>query len=155
MSQWPLCVGSLLSLYLILAIAVRPSVALAVVLPIAWIIPSWTALDLGFASISVKTSVGIGTLLVYSFFPRATFPWRLVPCDYAILSLFGTHLLSDFLHNGLQWTIPAVAYCEWIIPYLAGRLAFQAQDDVKWAWPVLTVVAIILGGVAIIEAWLG
>lgn len=155
MSLWLICVASLLTLYLVLALVVKPSVALGVVLPIAWIVPSWTVWDLGFESINVKTSVGVGMLLMYCFFPRATFPWRLVPCDYAMLSLFGVGTVSDFLHNGFDLTVPAIAYAEWIVPYLAGRLAFQNHDDVKWVWPVLAVVAIILGAVAVIEAWLG
>ena len=154
MALWLSAVGFLYFLYLMLAIRLRPSVALGIVMPLSWLFPAWTTLDVGIELLNIKAAVGIAMLVSYSFLPKATFPWRFVPADFALLGLVLVSLVSDFWHEGMQWTIPAVSYVEWILPYLAGRLAIQKREDLNWIWPVLAIVGLLLGIAAFLEAWL-
>ncbi len=155
MFVWLAVVLSFLTAYVVLAIWVRPSVAIAVVVPLSWLIPAWLSIDLGIEKLDVKTAVTIASLLLYSLLPRATFPWRLVPSDYAVLGLVVVHLLSDFWNSGMQARSIAFAYVEWIVPYLAGRLAFHNRENIRWIWPTVALVAVLLAVAAIFEAWAG
>jgi O-Antigen ligase len=155
MTLWLVIVGGLLTIYSILSLSIRPSVAIATILPIALLVPVWCGIDVGMDFLNVKTAVAIGMLLLYSLFPRATFPWRLVPCDYAVLAMVLVNLASDSWNSEPQWSIPLLAYAEWIVPYLAGRLAFQNREDMMWAWPSLAIVSMLLGAVSLFEAMSG
>jgi hypothetical protein len=155
MTEFTAILGSLFVLYLVLAIYSRPSLAIGIVLPLSWLFPCWTFYDAGIDRLSLKAALAIGMLCSYPFFPRAKFPWKLVPCDYAVLSLIAVGLISDIINDGWSLYLPVMAYVEWILPYLAGRLAFQEREDIEWAWPVLACVAIVLGVVSVIEAWSG
>lgn len=155
MITWSITVSLLLVLYVVLALVVRPQVALGIVVPLSWLIPAWTKIDFGIEMLDVKTAVTVVALVLYSFMPKATFPWRFVPADYAVLGIVAVHLLSDYWNSGPQiWSL-AFAYVEWAVPYLAGRLAFQRREDIQWIWPSVAGVAIVLGGVAIFEALSG
>lgn len=152
---WLSCVIALVLVYLMIAFFFRPAVAVGTVVPIAWLIPAWTSIEFAGELLNVKATVAICVLCLYPFLPKATFPIRLVPCDLAMLCLLVVHLVSDSINSGFQWMTPAFAYVEWVVPYLAGRLALQQRDDFIWIWPVLAVVALTLTCAAIFESWFG
>lgn len=150
---WMISAGLLLALALALSYKSRPAVAFGVVIPITWWIPSWSGVEVYGELLTVKAIVGMVLLVTYSFLPKATFPRRLIPCDYAVIGLIVVAIVSDLIHNGFGLMPFARAYIEWFIPYLCGRLAFQQREDLVWAWPVLSIVGLLLAFEAAIEAW--
>ena len=63
MALWLSAVGFLYFLYLMLAIRLRPSVALGIVMPLSWLFPAWTTLDVGIELLNIKAAVGIAMLV--------------------------------------------------------------------------------------------
>ena len=155
MILWFLSFGLLSLLFFVLAIQYRPQVALGVVVPLSWCVPAWSGFYVGQDFLNVRTMVAIIALGSYSFFPKATFPWRLVPCDYAVIALIIVNVLSDVLSSEGDWKTLPIAYIEWGIPYLAGRLAFQSAEDLVWVWRTLSFTAVFLSLMTIFEAFSG
>jgi hypothetical protein len=75
--------------------------------------------------------------------------------DLLGLALLGVHVASDWLNDGIEWTVPLRAYGEWAVPYLAGRLAIQRIDDARGLLPVVLVVSLILGILSAVETLTG
>ena len=134
-----------------------------VVLPLAWLAPVWvqwtliqpTSDTIVGTGIDTKLGVGIALLVSYCFFKRSTYPLRFVPCDYAMAGLISVHLVSDVYYQGFQWIILGHIYAEWWVPYVLGRLAFQNRYDISRIWPVVVVVAIVLGCFSAVEMLTG
>jgi len=131
----------------------RPQIAMGVVVPLVWLVPVWVQVSIGIEALNVRTAVSIGALILYCFLPKATFPWRLIPCDWAVIGLLTVHLASDWWHTGFELSTFAIAYVEWLLPYLCGRLAFQHRDDLDWAWSTVCIVGLVLAFAAFFEAW--
>lgn len=139
-----------------------PNFAIAVVVPATWLIPSWVQLPLLDSTstvvatgVDVKVAVGIACLILYCFLPGKTFPWRLVPTDFAMLGLVCTHLISDLLQGGLSWLPFARSYAEWYLPYVLGRLAFQSSNIVSRVWFVPVIVGVLFASASAFESWTG
>ena len=117
--------------------------------------PTWWALSVAGLQINVRTTVACIGLVAYCFHPEAKFRRSLTAGDYSILALFGAHLVSDFVNDGFSVVVPIRAYGEWIIPYLAGRVAVQGVRDVRSLRLHVCVVAAVLAATAAIEAFGG
>ena len=65
------------------------------------------------------------------------------------------HISADVTADG--WTFATLfrAYGEWILPYVAGRLAIKTADDLKLLLPWVSGVVIALSLCAIVESLLG
>ncbi len=150
---WISTVIVFLAVFVAISLMKRPQVALGVVVPILWLVPVWPQLPTSIEGLNVRTAVSIGALILYCFLPRATFPWRLVPSDWAMLGLLAVHLASDSWHTGVQLSTLAFAYVEWLVPYLCGRLALQHRDDLDWVWTTVCMVGLALALSAWFEAW--
>ena len=162
-SLWLASVACLWMLFVLIARRSRPQLALGVVLPLAWLAPVWvqwtliqpTSDTIVGTGIDTKLGVGIALLVSYCFFKRSTYPLRFVPCDYAMAGLISVHLVSDVYYQGFQWIILGHIYAEWWVPYVLGRLAFQNRYDISRIWPVVVVVAIVLGCFSAVEMLTG
>jgi hypothetical protein len=152
---WFIVVGLFALIYVALAFRFRPSTALGIVVPLVWCFTTWMRLDVPSESLDIRHAVAILLLALYPFLPRAGFPWRLVPSDYAVAGLFLLNWAVDWYHDGIFWATPAVAYVEWIVPYLAGRLAFQESGIVEKIQPLLAGIAVFFAVTAIYEAFSG
>ncbi len=161
--MWLLCVGSLWALFIGLARRTHPQLALGVVVPLAWLFPvwiQWTLIDSHSDSIvgtgiDVKLGTTIVVLVSYLFFQRATYPFRLAPCDWAMLGMLLVHGLSDFYYQGPQPLVLGRMYAEWWAPYVVGRVAFQFRQDISRFWPVLVLVAMALAVMSMTEMFSG
>ncbi len=162
-SLWLTWVFCLWILFVVIARRSHPQLALGVAVPIAWLSPVWlqwtifqpTSDTIVGTGIDIKLGASIAMLITYCFFKRSTYPWRLVPCDWAMLGLVTVHLISDVHHQGPQWIILGRVYAEWYVAYLAGRLAFQYRIDISRFWPVVVGVAMCLGCVSAFEMGTG
>ncbi len=158
---WAICVASLVILFVVIARRYSPQLALGIVNAIAFAFPAWIMLRLFNApadtvvgtGVDVKVAVGTATLLLYCFMPGRNFPFRLVACDYAMLVLAITHIVSDSYNYGFRWTDVFRAYAEWYVPYVAGRVASQKFEDAQIIVRTLAVIAVVLSAVAVCEAF--
>jgi hypothetical protein len=156
---WFTWVACLWLLYVALARRFHPQLAAGVIVPLAWLAPvwvQWTIFQPNNGSIvgtgiDVKLGVSTAVLVSYLFFKRSTYPFRLVPCDYAMIGMVFVHGLSDVYHQGLQPIILGRMYAEWWAPYVVGRIAFQFRRDISTFWPALAAVAIWLGILSVLE----
>ena len=136
---WITSVFSLWALFVWLSRRTHPQLALGVVVPLAWVFPvwvQWTLIESRSDSIvgkgiDVKLGTTIAVLVSYLFFQRATYPFRLAPCDVAMLGMLIVHGLSDFYHQGPQPLVLGRMYAEWWAPYVVGRVAFQFRHDIS------------------------
>ncbi len=148
--------------FLLLSWRQRPAAGLAAV-PLAFALPVWVqwvlfevpAGTIVGAGVPLKYAIAILAVSAYPFLSKASFPLRLVPCDFAVLGLIATHCFSDFLNSGISWTPIVRAAAEWYFPYMAGRLALQSRGDWQTVWPIVAGVATVLGATAIFEAVTG
>lgn len=160
--MWFVIVVSLVALFIVLSIKMSPQAALGITLTLAMVFPAW--LMWKFASgpagsivgtgVDVKVTVGAVCLLLYCFLPGRSIPLRLVPTDLAVLGLISVHLLSDISNSGWAWKIPAFAYAEWYLPYVAGRLAIQSRRDLNQLWIVVACLGLMLAVAAMLESWI-
>lgn len=139
--------------FVVVSFLKRPQIALGVVIPIVWLVPVWPQMATGIEGLNIRSAVSAGALVIYCFMPKATFPWRLHPCDWALIGLLAVHLASDTWHSGMQLASPVFAYVEWLMPYLCGRLALQDRDDLDWLWKAICISSLLLTLAAFFEAW--
>jgi len=150
---WGIPVVCLLATFLGIALWTKnPAMAMGIAIPLVFLFPAWAKCSTGIEPIDIKSTATIGMLCLYSFLPGATYPWRLVLADYFMLGLLAVHLISDTYHDGLSLAIPAIAYVEWLVPYLAGRLCFQRIEDVEKIWPVVVYIGGYLAVLSITES---
>jgi hypothetical protein len=153
MIAWYVSVLILGGLCLGLYFRVGPRQAIAAAALLTLLVPQWVRWDAsGF--INVSTAVTVLMLALYSFHPQATFDFRLRLCDWAILAMIAVHLGSDIYHEGFNVMVLLRAYGEWFMPYVAGRLAFQRVDDVRWALPLAAGVALVFMLQGVLESLL-
>lgn len=121
-----------------------PSVALGVAFLYSLLIPTWISIDIAGLPLNVRTAVASIGLVAYCFHPKAVFQTKLTAPDYAVIALACVQVLSDTLNDGFSLQVPLLAYGEWIIPFLVGRVAFQTSRDVRKTATHACVIAIVL-----------
>ena len=159
---WALSVAGLVLLFIVLSLKYSPQTAIGWVVALSWLFPAWFIIPLFEGSpnsivgtgVDVKMAAGTICLLLYCFMPGRTFPIRLVPCDYAMLALVITHLVSDISNDGFAWMILARMYVEWYLPYITGRIALQSWQDANRLWGLVATVGLLMAASAIPEALL-
>lgn len=104
--------------------------------------------------ITMRMACGVLGGCLYLLHPRATYNFRLMWSDWAVLGLAAIHILSDFLLDGFSLTTVLRAYGEWVLPYLLGRIAIQSMADVRWALAIAVVVALLLAAESAAESLL-
>lgn len=144
MVLWSVTVACLCILWLFLAIRFDPQKAIGAVVLLCCLVPTWVRIDFLGESLDVRLAVSIFSLLAYCLHPAATFPWRLGLLDASMLMLVLVNLFSDVENTGWSWMIPIQAYAEWVIPYIAGRLALHDLGNMKFLAPFGLAVAVVL-----------
>jgi O-Antigen ligase len=89
---------------------------------------------------------------MYLVHRHSTYNFRLTSIDLSMLSLATAHAISDTYHNTFESATFLRIYGEWLVPYLAGRLAVQELNDVKRIAAIFTGVTVIVATSAIFEA---
>ncbi len=139
--------------FVVVSLLKRPQLALGVVIPVVWLVPVWPQIPTGMEGLNIRNAVSAGALIIYCFLPKATFPWRMLPCDWAMIFLLAFHIASDTWYVGFQLSSPVYGYVEWLLPYLCGRLALQHRDDLDGIWKALCMVGFVFTLAAFFEAW--
>lgn len=153
MIVWFLSVALLVGLCVWLYVRVGPRQAIAAAALLTLLVPQWVRWDVTSGVwINVPTAVTVAMLALYAFHPAATFDFRLRLCDWAMIAMMGIHLASDIVNDGFEVSILLRMYGEWFMPYIAGRLAFQRVDDIRWALPMAVGVALALTLQGVVES---
>lgn len=121
-----------------------PNVAVGATLFLSLLFPKWLMLDFAGAQLDLRVASGIAALIIYCLHPRAVIRTRLIALDYLMIAMLLIHATSDLSEEGFQWSIFARIYGEWMVPYLAGRVAIIHWDHVRSLTPVAIFVIVVL-----------
>jgi hypothetical protein len=122
-----------------------PRRAIAAGVMLSFLMPEWVRWDIS-TDVFINTRVAVSAigLILYLFHPLSTYNFKLNWCDFAVLGMTATHVVSDTLASGFNAGILLRAYGEWILPYLAGRVAIQEVGDARWLLPMAVFVTLVL-----------
>ncbi len=160
--MWSITTAALITVFTVLSIMRSPQLALGIVVPVSMLFPAWVMLPLFDGArdsivgsgIDIKVATSAICLVLYCFLPGRTFPARLVPCDFAVLAMILIHITADCLNDGFSWMVLGRAVCEWYLPYVSARVAFQTRATINAVWPVLVTAVAVVAILAITEALL-
>ena len=123
-----------------------PAIALGSSMILSFAFPSYWAVEILGAPISITTASAVVCLIMYLAVGGKL--WcRVSICDVAVNAVMLTHIAADFQHEGPA-AIPR-AYGEWLLPYAAGRYALGSVSRMKHA---RIHIAIALGSMLLIHA---
>ncbi|MEO8498789.1 MAG: O-antigen ligase family protein, partial [Planctomycetota bacterium] len=135
--------------------------ALGAVVILSLLVPTWAVLGYQLKrSELLFFGMPIDMRLAFSFIgisvcclrPKTILPTRIVAADWAVLAIVAAHVISDLQNDGLSVVPPLRAFGEWMIPYLAGRIALRNMDDARELLPFAVTVCLVLAAVAVIES---
>jgi hypothetical protein len=121
---WWICFVASGCIYLWIARTTSPQHAIGVTFALSLLIPSWVEIEVFEQPLPYRLAAQAFAIGAYCFHKKAVFPLKLGLLDLLLISLVMVHIVSDTWNSGWTWTIPLRAYCEWGIPYIAGRLCF-------------------------------
>lgn len=160
-SMWGWTFLLLLGVYIWQVRKAGPGPALAIGVLLALLVPTWAVMGYQLPTrgirfvgmpVDMRTAISFIGLVVCCVRPQKLLLLRLNFTDLAITSLVAVHVISDLKNGGAVWEPPLRAFGEWIIPYLAGRLAITELGDVRKALPFAIIVCLALGVMAAVEA---
>lgn len=151
-ASWTLCLVALIAVLAFRIWKGGPRAAIGTVVLCTLLVPVWLVWEVQGHPVNIRVIVTLLALGAYDIHPKATFRTKLTWADFALLALIFIHILSDWRDGGVDGFVPLRAYCEWAMPYLAGRLALQCVDDVRRLLPVAIFVGIALSVISIDEA---
>ena len=130
-----------------------PRHAIAAGVLLSLLVPQWVRWDVvSGVWINVTMAITICMLVLYLLHSQSTYDLRLRLCDWIVIAAMLVHLISDCVNDGFQFTTLLRIYGEWFAPYIAGRLAFQKLDDLRWALPLGVIVVVTLTTLGVLES---
>jgi hypothetical protein len=105
--------------------------------------------------VGIQIASAVASLGAYCLHPRAILRARLGVLDWVAIVLVAIQLGVDCYHQGFSWSVPLQAYGEWFVPYVAGRLAIRAADDLRALLPMIVVVVILLAVISAVQGLTG
>jgi hypothetical protein len=151
--MWFVCLGVFALIAIAIAWRSGPSLAVGVTLLVSLLLPKWMILDVGGMPLDLRVATGIVALSVYCLHPRAVFRTRLIALDYIMIAMLVVHAISDTWHEGFGWGIFVRIYGEWMVPYLAGRVAILNWEHVRSLTPFAVGVVLVLVVLAACESF--
>lgn len=139
-------------LWLYVARRKGPDIAVGAVAIVASVIPNWCHIRVGELPIEARLAGTIFGLGAYLLHPKSTYPLRLGWIDGVMIGLMLLNLLSDSINDGFRFGILVRMYGEWLVPYFAGRLAFQNSRSLKDLAPFGVIAAVVMGMLGVFEA---
>lgn len=121
---WWICFVAACCIYLWVASITSPQHAIGVTFALSLLIPSWVEIEIFDQPLPFRLASQAFAVGAYCFHKKAVFPIKLGLLDLLLITLVLVHIVSDTWNSGWTWTLPLRAYCEWGIPYIAGRLCF-------------------------------
>ena len=144
--SWYLAVFVISAMWLFLCIRRGPCVALGISVILSALIPVWIEIPILGQEISCRTALAIIGLIGYTIYRRGRILTPLTLLDVFITNMWLVHVIADIHAEQWQVGIPIRAYGEWILPYVAGRIAIQSRNDlqalVPWVVGILTVLCV-------------
>ncbi len=154
---WLFSVVFIVVVWIYLLIRKGPVAALGASMVLSFAFPVWLKVDIGGAPIDVRTAIALINLLSFILHPRGfhpqgkiLLPLTLLDCCMAMIYL--SHIATDSFATGFTPMLPCLAYCEWVLPYVAGRYAIRDRNDLKWVASWVLGVLLLLGLTACFES---
>ena len=154
---WLFSVVFIVVVWIYLLIRKGPVAALGASMVLSFAFPVWLKVDIGGAPIDVRTAIALINLLSFILHPRGfhpqgkiLLPLTLLDCCMAMIYL--SHIATDSFATGFTPMLPCLAYCEWVLPYVAGRYAIRDRTDLKWVASWVLGVLLLLGLTACFES---
>jgi hypothetical protein len=136
-----------------------PRVAVAAGVLASLLFPTWLRwyplADNPAVWIDLQVASGVLALCFYLGHRESTYRFNLQLCDLTMLGVVGTHLISDTINEGFSLGLVLRVYGEWVLPYLAGRVALQQVSDARKALPFALIVLSILSVLGVMEVFTG
>ena len=142
--MWFVGLGLLTAVAIVVAWRSGPSLAVGATLFLSLLFPKWLMLDFAGTQLDLRVASGIASLGIYCLHPQAVFRTRLLALDYLMIGMLIVHAISDIWHDGFHWGIPLRIYGEWMVPYLAGRVAIMNWQHVRSLAPFAVIVVMAL-----------
>ena len=135
---------------------VGPRRAVGCGMMLSLLVPEWVRWEpvLDVVWFNVTVSVAAWSLILYLCHPLSTYNFKLNWCDYAGIGMVATHIISDSFNSGPGAVVLLRAYGEWMLPYLAGRVAIQEVGDARWLLPCAVGVTLILATFGLLEMFI-
>lgn len=132
-----------------------PSHGLLVALIASFAFPVWSQVDVLGQELNVRVSVGIFSLLYFGSQILVRKAVRLLISDAFVVGLFLIQMVSDLGQGSPALGTAALAWGEWCLPYLLGRLALLDWRAIRSGLVPSTIVLLLWGVAATWEAFTG
>jgi O-Antigen ligase len=150
---WLFCWLGIVGLMFLVGYTNGPRRALIFGILLSLIVPEWIRWEITSTLwVNMRVAVSVSGLIMYLLHPHSTYNFKLSWCDFAGMGLLATHILSDSINSGVSISIPLRAYGEWVLPYMAGRVAIQEVGDARWALPTAMFVTVVLVALGAMES---
>lgn len=150
--MWYLCLLILIGICAWQAYWRGPNMAVGTTVFLTLLFPAWFSIDFFGLPLNMQTAATIAALGFYCIHRESAFRTRLIVTDFAGIALVATHLVSDWNADGFSWLVFLRAYGEWIVPYLAGRVAIQSWEDGRRLAPLAVVLCLVFAALALVES---
>ena len=126
--------------------------ALGILVVLSLLTPVWIKVTFIDQEIGCRTVVAILGVTGYTIYRRGRLLTPLTLLDVFIAIVWAVHVAADVHADGWHIGIPFRAYGEWVLPYVAGRLAIQNRNDLKAIVPWVVAVLVILSLCSLVES---
>ena len=128
---------------------------MAVGCAVAILAPTWVQLRVLELPVSVRWTFIAIAMFVFSVAHFRKLWAPLVLTDLLVAGMVVAHVSSEFFHDGFSFLVPIRAYCEWALPYVAGRYAMMNHRHFALIGSAFAVVGLIIGFAATFESLTG
>lgn len=150
--MWWILFGVILLVSLAVLVYRGPVAALGTGCLISLLFPSWMTIDFLSGSLDLRIATSLILLIVNVIHPQRRINWKFNLADWSVFVLYFVQIASDLWQDGFQTFSFVRAFCEWSVPYIAGRLAIQNPEDWKWLTRVAMIVVAVFGISLTVEA---
>ena len=129
--------------------------ALGLAVALSILVPVWIKIPIVGQQIGCRTVVAIIGLIGLTVYRRGRLLTPLTILDVFITIIWAVHVVADVYADERHVMIPFRAYEEWVLPYVAGRVAIQDRNDLKALVPWAVAVIVLLSVCSLVESLTG
>jgi len=149
---WLLAVILIALVWIYLLIRKGPVAALGAAMVLSFAFPVWIKVNPFGIPITVQTTTACLVMLGYVCHRDGRIRLPLTLLDFSIAMMWICHVTSDSFMTGFTPVLPARAYGEWALPYIAGRYAIRGRNDLNRIAPWVVGVIVFLGLMSCFES---
>jgi len=130
-----------------------PRAATAIGLATIMIVPTWMFREFGAIRLDTRTAVALAVVGCVALHPQTTWRIRFLWADWLVAGLVVAQCVSEDLTNPAT-TLPVFIDIglQWLVPYVAGRLAWRSFDDVPSLLGPMAVACVVVSVWAAVES---